>query len=166
MRKTIIPPSPVGLGDVIIAVNVEPQPPRYGLLIRDGMGVIEAPNGEVHSRIKLPYPLNVPLVVRERWYVGGYWQRAQLNESVSYPEDEPWFWEMCKALHPYNDAYAWLKRSPATMPSHLARYTITFHSVDAMQYKDRPEGTISKPMQPDEWAFVYRGIVTLINKNI
>lgn len=50
-----------------IVVKMKLQPPRYGISIRDGYGLIEDPEGNVHAKFKTPYQLGQEVYVREKW---------------------------------------------------------------------------------------------------
>jgi hypothetical protein len=50
-----------------VVVKMKVQPPKYGIAIRDGYGIIEDPEGNVHARFKTPYKLWQEVYVREAW---------------------------------------------------------------------------------------------------
>jgi hypothetical protein len=50
-----------------VVVKMKVQPPKYGIVIRDGYGIIEDPEGNVHAMFKTPYQLGQEVYVREKW---------------------------------------------------------------------------------------------------
>jgi hypothetical protein len=115
-----------------VVVRMRVQPPKYGISIRDGYGIIEDPEGNVHSKFKAPYQLGQEVYVRERW---GQYEPDPLY--YMYAADSP---EGAKThMYGYTVCNVPPWQSPATMPQSAARTKFKVVGVEVVRVRDVSE---------------------------
>jgi hypothetical protein len=112
-----------------VVVKMKWQPPTYGIAIRDGYGIIEDPEGNVHARFKTPYRLGQEVYVKETLYQHGEFGVTYGDNNTDWVEDE----KLDNSRLPYKGEFGHCTIPSIHMPECIARTRFKVVGVEAVR---------------------------------